>query len=77
MNNSQRFKLHYGPYETLLFEYGDVVECARRGEVKIMGITSARIPWPIGKPVDGGNACRLGVLSPWLVDELDGLNQDW
>jgi len=37
-----------GEYETLRFDCGDVVECARRGEVRIVGLSSAPIPWPIG-----------------------------
>ena len=33
-----------GSYATPTFSYGDVVECARRGEVRIVGLSSAPIP---------------------------------
>jgi hypothetical protein len=34
-----------GEYETPRFSSGDVVECARRGDVRIVGLSSATIPW--------------------------------
>src|SRR5262249_52410889 len=37
-----------GTYRTPRFEYGDVVTCARRGDVRIVGLSEAPIPWPIG-----------------------------
>ena len=48
MHDSDRFRL-LGSYETPLFENGDVVFCERLGEVEIVGLTNARIPWPTGK----------------------------
>ena len=44
---STRFKLHFGPYRTPRFRIGAVVEDEVRGEVTIVGLTGARIPWPI------------------------------
>jgi hypothetical protein len=44
-----RFKLHFGPYRTPKFKLGQRVVDAARGEVEIVGIRDARIPWPIGK----------------------------
>lgn len=49
MNDEQRFALHFGPYETPLFNFGKVVMDEVRGEVKIVGLSAAKIPWPIGK----------------------------
>jgi hypothetical protein len=43
-----RFKLHFGPYKTPRFKLGACVEDEIRGEVTIVGLTDARIPWPIG-----------------------------
>jgi hypothetical protein len=40
--------LLFGPYATPRFKYGRKVRCLMRGTVKIVGITDARIPWPIG-----------------------------
>jgi hypothetical protein len=36
-------------YRTPSFHYGQRVECLARGEVTIVGITAAPVPWPIGK----------------------------
>lgn len=44
-----RFKLHFGPYRTPRIKRGAIVEDEIRGEVAIVGLTDARIPWPIGK----------------------------
>src|SRR5580700_6017768 len=45
MNDIDRFKL-LGNYRTPRFKYGDVVACEIRGDVKSVGLTDARIPWP-------------------------------
>lgn len=49
MTDSERFKLFFGPYAAPPFEYGKVLECAIRGSVIACGLSSGRIPWPIGK----------------------------
>ena len=48
MDDINRFKL-LGNYRTPRFKYGDVVSCAIFGDVKIVGLTDARIPWPKGR----------------------------
>ncbi len=53
MRDSIRFKLHFGPFRTPRFRMGAVVEDAVRGPVKIVKLTDAPIPWPIGKTSDG------------------------
>jgi hypothetical protein len=45
MHEADRYKL-LGTYKTPRFRYGTVVTCEIRGEVKIAGLTNARIPWP-------------------------------
>ena len=47
--NSERFRL-LGTYATPAFQYGDIVEDERRGEVEIVALTDAPIPWPTGRP---------------------------
>jgi hypothetical protein len=42
-----RHKLYFGPHRTPAFRYGSKVECEARGEVKIVGLSDAPIPWPI------------------------------
>lgn len=49
MRDSDRFKLRFGPYLMPMFKYGQVVFCEVRGEVTIVGLTDAKIPWPMGK----------------------------
>jgi hypothetical protein len=44
-----RHKLHFGPYRTPLFRYGQRVQDELRGLVRIVGSTAGLIPWPIGR----------------------------
>jgi hypothetical protein len=46
---SIRFKLHFGPSARPRFKLGAIVEDEIRGQVTIVGLTDARIPWPIGR----------------------------
>jgi hypothetical protein len=57
-------KLQFGPYRTPRFKYGQKVLCEARGEVKILRLSSGRIPWPMGT---NGN---LGQLSLVLYGDL-------
>src|SRR5688572_1063539 len=50
-----RFKLH-STYRAPRFRLGDTVTCAVRGELRIVGMTDARIPWPLGRKVHGSNS---------------------
>lgn len=61
MNDAQRFALHFGPYEIPLFNYGDIVVDEVRGEVVIVGLSAAKIPWPIGKRVADRSGLSLVV----------------
>ena len=44
MNDAARFQLLFGPYQAPRFRVGQVV----RGEVRIVGLSEGRIPWPVG-----------------------------
>ena len=48
-----------GRYRTPRFRIGDVVRCARRGEVRIVGLSDAPIPWPTGQLLRGGRRPAL------------------
>ena len=48
-------KPRYGPYVTPVFAVGAVVECEIRGLVRIVRLSNANIPWPIGEQ-DGQQA---------------------
>jgi hypothetical protein len=38
-----------GSYATPAVRYGDTVTCALRGEVTLVGLREAPIPWPVGR----------------------------
>src|SRR4051812_25085993 len=44
-----RYKFHFGPYRAPRFRIGATVFDEIRGNVEIVGISTGRIPWPIGK----------------------------
>ena len=48
MHAAGRFRL-LGAYKTPRFRYGRVVRCAVRGEVEVVGLHEAPVPWPVGK----------------------------
>lgn len=52
MNDDVRFRLHFGPYQTPKFLLGDIVFDAVRGWVRIVGLSDARIAWPVGVTLD-------------------------
>jgi hypothetical protein len=64
MNHRDRIKLLFGPYQAPRLCKGDKASCLYRDrDVKVIGWTSARIPWPL---------CRaIGARGGWglLVDE--------
>jgi hypothetical protein len=47
--NADRHRLHFGPYGTPVFEYGDVVIGEARGQVAIVGLCGGRISGPFGE----------------------------
>jgi hypothetical protein len=48
-----------GKYRTTRFRIGDVVNCARRGDVRITGVSDSPIPWPIGQTLPRGKGRAL------------------
>ena len=46
MNDEQRFALHFGPYQTPLFKFGDIVMDEVRGEVTIVGLSAVKLQSP-------------------------------
>ena len=48
MHAADRFRL-LGAYKTPRFRYGRVVRCEVRGEVEVVGLHEALVPWPVGK----------------------------
>jgi hypothetical protein len=46
-------------YQTPRFRYDDIKKCARRGDVRIVGLSEAPIPWPIGQRLPRGRARSL------------------
>lgn len=62
MHDLERFRLRYGPYRAPRFRYGKIVKDARKGEVKIVGISDAPIPWPIGLKFASRSPVLYGAL---------------
>jgi hypothetical protein len=58
-----------GRYKTPRFRLGDVVRCARRGEVRITGVSDAPTPWPVGQTLPNGRARSL-VLYGGLAEAV-------
>jgi hypothetical protein len=58
-----RTRLLYGPYRTPRFRLGSVRMCEFRGEVTIVGITDACIPWPVGKTLRARSLVIFGALA--------------
>ena len=63
MHDLELFRLRYGPYRTPRVRYWRIVQDARKGEVKIVGLSDEPIPWPIGLKF----ASRLPVLYGALI----------
>jgi hypothetical protein len=47
MNDADRFRLRFGPYDPPGCRVGAVLTCAVRGRVKVVGFSPGRIPWPV------------------------------
>ena len=47
MADPDRILLHFGPYHPPRCRVGEVLTCAVRGRVKVVGFSSGRIPWPV------------------------------
>jgi len=62
MPSYDRNKLHFGPYRTPAFRYGAKVECEARVEVMIVGLSDARIQWPLGRPGTRQSPVVFGLL---------------
>jgi hypothetical protein len=48
-----------GKYRTPNFKLGAVVRCVRRGKVRIVGLSDAPVPWPLGQLPKGGRRPAL------------------
>ncbi len=79
-----RYKLHFGPYRTPRFKLGAIINDGIRGEVTVVGLTDARIPWPIVKyrrfrsyAVVGGLAKAVRLESNVALRYWFGVSQSW
>lgn len=70
MRDSERFRLRYGPYRTPRFRYGIVVQDEVRGDVRIVTLSDARIPWPRGRRVGSQDTNRGLVVYGALLKAL-------
>jgi hypothetical protein len=58
-----------GKYRTPRIRGGSVAVCARRGEVRVVGLSEAPIPWPTGRPPKGRGHGGM-VLFAGLADAV-------
>lgn len=71
MPQPTRRTLHFGPFEPPPYRIGQVVTCAVRGPVRIVGVSSGRIPWPLGLRIPKAPGRRPSlVIYGALVDAL-------
>lgn len=78
MDDAERFRLRFGPYRTPRFKYGAQVKDARRGTVKIVGLSDAPIPWPIGAGNRGAKSLVLfGALARAVRRESNQAVAHW
>jgi hypothetical protein len=61
MDDTDRFKLLFGPYKTPRFRVGGRVRCEVRGEVKVCGLSEARIPCPLARRRGRGGTGALVI----------------
>jgi hypothetical protein len=59
-----------GSYSPPSVRVGDRSVCQIRGRVEIVGLTDARIPWPIGRKIRNGDHSTATVLCGDLVEAL-------
>ena len=77
MNDDQRFALHFGPYHAPPFNYGDAVMDEVRGEVTVIQLSDAKIPWPIGKLRQGRSLIMYGGLADAIRRESNQAVCHW
>ena len=64
MNDADRFRLRFGPYRTPRVKRGHPVRCEVRGLVRVVCMTDAPIPWPVGRNGPGPGALEMfGALA--------------
>ena len=78
MNDADRFRLRFGPYKTPRFRNGKVVSCEVPGEVRIVGLSDAPIPWPMGRKGNGPPALIVfGALAKAVRREANLAVAHW
>jgi hypothetical protein len=55
-----RYNVRFGPYRTPRYCHGSIVACEMQGDVRIVGTSNGRIPWPVAtRPGRGGRSFVL------------------
>jgi transposase-like protein len=64
----ERFALLHGPYAPPPFALGDILTCEVRGDLRVTGVSSGRIQWPVSSAWGGnGSGRRFLILTPELA----------
>ena len=72
MNEQDRVKLLYGPYQAPRCNVGRLLRCRIKGDVRVAGLTDAPIVWPFALQQGGGGRPSL-ILCGGLVYVLSEL----
>jgi hypothetical protein len=70
-------KLHFGPYSTPSFRYGQRIACLARGEVTVWKLFKGRIPWPVGKTKRATSLILYGDLAKAVRRESNIAIRHW
>lgn len=76
MSDDPRFRM-LGKYRTPRFKYGAIVSDTLRGDVVIVGLSDAPIPWPIGKKGRAKSFILYGDLERAVRRESNIAIQHW
>jgi hypothetical protein len=71
MPSTTRFDLRFGPYPTPLYMIGETIIDEVRGEVKIVGTSPGRIPWPVGYAAGGRSLVVFAGLATAIRQEAN------
>jgi len=77
MSGSKTTALQFGLYSAPQVTIGQRVTCKVRGEVTIVGISSGRIQWPIGKTIRAKSLVVIGDLAKALRRESPSAIRYW
>lgn len=79
MRNPKPPELYFGPYRTPRYKRGSIVVDYSRGQVRVVGLSDARIPWPLGVSTTGAKSLVLykGLASAVRKESSKAIQHWW